>query len=86
MVISRHDLHADDLPVEIITTDSSEAGANAFFAGGYSKKETLESGAAGYSNRTAVTEKTEEKKEVEPFVRMWRSSFFRKLQRLSRTL
>lgn len=34
----RHDLHADDLPVEIITTDSSEAGANAFFAGGYSKK------------------------------------------------
>lgn len=38
----RHDLHPDDLPVEIITTDSSENGANAEFSGEYSKKEKLE--------------------------------------------
>ena len=38
----RHDLHPDDLPIEIITTDSSENGANAFFSGEYSKKEKLE--------------------------------------------
>ena len=64
----RHDLHADDIPVEIITTDSSEAGANAFFAGEYSKRETLENGVSGYSNRTrnVVMETLEEKKEAEP--------------------
>lgn len=39
----RHDIHADDLPIEVITTDSSENGANAHFAGEYSKKEELES-------------------------------------------
>ena len=38
----RHDVHADDLPIEIITTDSSENGANAAFAGEYSDKESLE--------------------------------------------
>lgn len=38
----RHDLHPDDLPIEIITTDSSENGANAVFSGEYSKKEQLE--------------------------------------------
>ena len=27
-----HDLHNDDLPIEVITTDSSENGANSFFA------------------------------------------------------
>ena len=26
-----HDLHNDDLPIEVITTDSSENGANSFF-------------------------------------------------------
>lgn len=30
-----HDIHADDIPIEIITTDSSENGANAVFGGGY---------------------------------------------------
>lgn len=32
----RHDLHADDLPIEVITTDSSENGANSAFANAYS--------------------------------------------------
>lgn len=31
-----HGIHSDDLPVEMITTNSSEAGAKAGFAGGYS--------------------------------------------------
>lgn len=31
-----HDLHNDDLPIEVITTDSSENGANSFFANEYS--------------------------------------------------
>lgn len=30
-----HGIHADDLPVEVITTDASEHGANAFFSGEY---------------------------------------------------
>lgn len=62
----RHDLHPDDLPVEIITTDSSEAGANAFFAGEYSKKESLENGTSGYSSRSILMERSEEKKATEP--------------------
>ena len=33
----RHDLHGDDLPIEVITTDASENGANASFANEYSK-------------------------------------------------
>lgn len=33
---TRHDLHADDLPIEVITTDSSENGANSAFADEYS--------------------------------------------------
>lgn len=33
----RHALHADDLPIEIITTDASEHGANAVFSGEYSE-------------------------------------------------
>lgn len=32
----RHGVHPDDLPIEIITTDASENGANAAFAGEYS--------------------------------------------------
>lgn len=32
-----HGTHADDLPIEVITTDSSENGANAAFAGEYGK-------------------------------------------------
>ena len=31
-----HDLYNDDLPIEVITTDSSENGANSFFANEYS--------------------------------------------------
>ena len=36
-----HDRHADDLPIEIITTDASEHGANAAFGGGYSRDVVL---------------------------------------------
>ena len=36
-----HDGHADDLPIEIITTDASEHGANAAFGGGYSRDMVL---------------------------------------------
>ena len=36
-----HDEHADDLPIEIITTDASEHGANAAFGGGYSRDVAL---------------------------------------------
>lgn len=32
-----HDTHADDLPIEVITTDASENGANATFSGEYGK-------------------------------------------------
>ncbi len=41
---ARHDLHSGDLPVEIITTDSSQNGANAFFSGEYSSMEAMEKG------------------------------------------
>lgn len=47
----RHDLHPDDIPVEIITTDSSENGANAVFSGEYSQKEKLEGEKAELSSR-----------------------------------
>lgn len=36
-----HDVHADDLPVEVITTDSSENGANSVFANEYSRDITI---------------------------------------------
>lgn len=36
-----HDKHPDDLPIEIITTDASEHGANAAFGGGYSRDVVL---------------------------------------------
>lgn len=32
-----HDKHSDDVPIEVITTDSSENGANSVFSGMYSK-------------------------------------------------
>lgn len=36
-----HDMHPEDIPIEVITTDSSENGANASFAGFYSKDITI---------------------------------------------
>ncbi len=48
----RHDLHTEDLPVEIITTDASENGANAYFAGEYGSQEKLKAAAAAASYRT----------------------------------
>ena len=41
-----HDVHREDLPIEIVTTDASEHGANAFFAGSYGKEEKLGGSAA----------------------------------------
>lgn len=49
----RHDLHSEDLPIEIITTDSSENGANAFFAGEYSNKEALDRETSSKHNHLA---------------------------------
>lgn len=42
-----HGQHEDDIPVEVITTNSSEAGAEAFFAGFCGKNETETNPAAG---------------------------------------
>ena len=41
-----HDLHNDDLPIEVITTDSSENGANSFFANEYSNQIQINEDAA----------------------------------------
>ena len=41
-----HGSHTDDIPIEVITTDSSENGANVTFAGGYTGEFTLNDGAA----------------------------------------
>jgi len=38
-----HDTHNDDIPIEVITTDSSENGANSVFANEYSKDITINS-------------------------------------------
>lgn len=37
----RHDLHTDDVPIEVITTNSSEAGAESHFADEYSRDITI---------------------------------------------
>ena len=37
----RHDIHKDDVPIEVITTNSSEAGAESKFANEYSKDITI---------------------------------------------
>ena len=37
----RHDIHKDDVPIEVITTNSSEAGAESSFADEYSKDITI---------------------------------------------
>lgn len=57
-----HDLHPDDVPIEVITTDASENGANASFSGLYSKDITINAGVTGSSaaivkaQRTAIEE------------------------------
>ena len=60
----RHDLHSADLPVEIITTDASENGANASFAGEYSVREKLEAEAARYSLILPAGKDKEEQEEM----------------------
>ena len=37
----RHDIHTDDVPIEVITTNSSEAGAESSFSNDYSKDITI---------------------------------------------
>ena len=46
-----HDLHNDDLPIEVITTDSSENGANSFFADEYSNQIQVSDVATTRENR-----------------------------------
>ena len=55
-----HDVHSDDLPIEIITTDASEHGANAFFGDGYSRDVTVQNEGTRLSakNTTAHSEKS----------------------------
>ena len=47
----RHDLHTDDVPIEVITTDSSQNGANSHFANIYSKDITINEDANEFYNR-----------------------------------
>ena len=56
-----HGVHADDLPIEVVTTDASEHGANAAFAGEYSGDITINDGVAarGALEVRARREKTE---------------------------
>lgn len=44
-----HDLHPDDVPIEVITTDASENGANASFSGLYSKDVAINAEVTGSS-------------------------------------
>lgn len=62
----RHDGHSDDLPIEIITTDASEHGANAFFSGEYSDKKLLEAEGSRFSLQMPVKR---EKKNTETFTK-----------------
>ncbi len=61
----RHDLHGDDLPIEIIATDSSEHGANAEFSGEYSEEVDVEAGAADDAETAAVSTAVHEVPQVQ---------------------
>lgn len=56
----RHDLHTDDVPIEVITTDSSEAGANSEFADEYSKDITINDNPGGQSDNEEDSGEEEE--------------------------
>lgn len=60
----RHDVHPEDVPVEIITTDASENGANAFFAGEYSSKDALNRSTVSYFLTERVSKFSEPKPET----------------------
>lgn len=67
-----HDIHGDDIPIEVIITDSSENGANASFGGLYGKDITVndQSGksAASYTMQypAELPEQLENEKSEEP--------------------
>lgn len=54
-----HDLHEDDLPVEMVTTDSSEAGANAVMSSGNSRdiSENIWYSGNGFKKISSISEK-----------------------------
>lgn len=54
-----HGNHSDDLPIEVITTDASENGANALFAGIYSYEIRVNDGAAAEAARTVREVRTQ---------------------------
>ena len=56
----RHGLHSEDIPIEIITTDASQNGANAVFSGAYSGD--LEMGSL-FSHSLEAAEETEKEEE-----------------------
>ena len=56
---NRHDLHRDDLPIEVITTDASEHGANAEFADEYGNEITVDGNLSTRSAKTTLLEREE---------------------------
>lgn len=54
-----HGNHSDDLSIEVITTDASENGANASFAGIYSYEIRVNDGAAAEAARTVRKARTQ---------------------------
>lgn len=54
-----HGNHSDDLSIEVITTDASENGANASFAGIYSYEIRVNDGAAAEAARTVRKVRTQ---------------------------
>ncbi|MDD3252935.1 MAG: SpaA isopeptide-forming pilin-related protein [Lachnospiraceae bacterium] len=54
---TNHGLHADDLPIEIISTDASQNGANASFAGAYGNEIQIKRNLPMRSARTILAER-----------------------------
>lgn len=62
-----HGNHRDDLPIEVITTDASENGANASFAGIYSHEIRVNDGAVAESARMVRDVRARQKKAGGPW-------------------
>lgn len=56
---TRHNIHPEDIPIEVITTDASEHGANACFAGCYDTDITINS-AISYTSARETLEAREQ--------------------------
>lgn len=72
----RHDTHVDDVPIEVITTNSSEAGAESEFADEYSKDITInESVGSEYADSDSEEDgdEGEDEGEEEGFSLSWQS-------------